>query len=84
MHKKMQKKLNSLQPWILANNPGLNNSCECFKFKMPSDKWIAVARFETKSMCESALTHCEDLFRESPLHHLRHKAKMGMGMGMMR
>jgi hypothetical protein len=82
MHKMMHKNLN-LQPWILANNPGVNNSCECFKFKMPSDKWIAVARYETRSMCEAALTHCEDYFRKNPIHHLRHINKMGM-MGMMR
>lgn len=81
----MQKRLNSLQPWILANNPNQNSSCECFKFKMPSAKWIAVARFETKNMCEAALTHCEDLFRKNPLHHLQQKAKkMGMGMKGMR
>lgn len=77
-----KKKLNSLPPWILANNPSQNSSCECFKLKMPSEKWIAVARFQTKNMCEQALTHCETFFKENPLHHLDYK--MGMGMRRMR
>lgn len=82
MHK---NKLNSLQPWILANSPGSDNTCECFKFKMPSNKWVAIARFETKGVCQEAITHCENLFMKNPINELRHKRRLKkMGMGMMR
>ena len=67
-------------PWILANNPGDNNRCQCFKNRLPNKQWIAVNSFKTQSDCTGFVADCSSFFMKMPIQGMN--AKMGMMMGL--
>ncbi len=59
-----KKKANAL-PWILGNNPNQDNSCQCFKKKLPNPNWIAVKRYATEDECTQDTDACSELFMKA-------------------
>jgi len=78
MAKKKGKKKATPKPFLLANNPRNDNSCQCFMRKVPSVEWIVIARYATMTQCHKTVAQCSEFFMMMPLKK-PHK-KMGMGM----
>ncbi len=69
-------------PWILGNNPGDNNRCQCFKNRLPNKQWIAVNSFKTQGDCTGFVDDCSSFFMKMPIQGGGMSAKMGMMMGL--
>lgn len=61
------KKKKAPMPWVLANNPDMDNQCNCFDKEVPSAKWIVVQKFPDQQACEQALNSCASFFVKMPL-----------------
>ena len=52
---------------ILANNPKMDNSCQCFVHQVPSLDWLIISRFATMAECQKVIDQCSALFMGMPI-----------------
>jgi len=63
----MPKKKAKNLPWLLANNPRQDNSCQCFRHTVPDAAWIVVKRYATAEDCATDRDACSALFMQDPI-----------------